>query len=178
VPKRNPVDWWYPAPGFSVLSPYPTFRNCRFVPLFALVTGFEITMAESIRRKFAVDEDWMAYLSEGRRAAIKTEIAKSKRDDGFVDALLFTQFCDKADIIRKSIQFAQSKTTVREHLTEIQKLRDNLAHANEFAASPAEAKRVCRVVRSLLALKNEIACAGRRGEPQRSVASQRHLGVA
>src|ERR1700730_6125808 len=109
--------------------------------LFALVTGFEIIMSEWIRQKFSLGEDWMAYLSDGRKEAIKREIAKSKRDDGFVDALLFTQFCDKADIIRKAFQFVQSKTTVRDRFTEIQTLRDNLAHANKYAASPAEAKR-------------------------------------
>lgn len=125
--------------------------------LFALVTGFEIIMFESIRQKFAMGEAWMAHLSDGRKDAIKIEIEKSKRNDGFVDVLLFTQFCDKADIIRKSFQFVQSKGTIRNRLAEIQDLRDNLAHANEYAASPAEATRVCRVVRNLLALRDELA---------------------
>jgi hypothetical protein len=124
--------------------------------LFALVTGFEITMSEAIRQKFNSDEDWIRCLTDGRQEKIKREIAESHRDDSFVDALLFTQFCDKADIIAKSFQLAQSKTKLRDQLAEIQKLRDSLAHANEYAASPAEAKRTCQVVRSLLALKEEI----------------------
>jgi CBS domain-containing protein len=125
--------------------------------LFALVTGFEIVMLEAIRRRFARDEGWMAYLSDGRRELIKREIADSKKEDAFVNSLLFTQFCDKTDIVRKSFPLSQSKAKLNDQLTQIQKLRDKLAHANEYAASPADAKQVCRIVRSLLALKDVIA---------------------
>lgn len=127
--------------------------------LFALVTSFEITMSEAIRRKFPQDGDWMALLSDGRRAMIKDEIANSKKDDGFINALLFTQFCDKAEIVKKVFRFEESKTKMGEQLSAIQRLRDNLAHANEYATSPAEAKCLCRLVRGILALKSEIASA-------------------
>jgi hypothetical protein len=98
--------------------------------LFALITGFEITVAEAIRGKFATDEDWMVWLNDGRKEIIQQEIAKSKKDDGFVDALLFTQFCDTKEIIIKSFQIGQSKTKLRDQLDKIQVLRDNVAHAN------------------------------------------------
>jgi len=73
--------------------------------------------------------------------------------------LLFTQFCDKADIVRKSLSFSQSKTPVGGWLSEIQDLRDKLAHANEYAASSDQAKKVCRIVRNLLALKKHMIAA-------------------
>ena len=47
-------------------------------------------------------------------------------------------------------------TKTRDWFEDIQKLRDNLAHANEYAASPDHARLVCRVVRNLLTLKTEI----------------------
>jgi hypothetical protein len=67
--------------------------------LFSVITGFEITMMEVIKRSFSSDEDWLCCLSEGRRKKIKDTIAESHRGDGFVDALLFTQFCDKAALL-------------------------------------------------------------------------------
>jgi hypothetical protein len=125
--------------------------------LFALITGFEITMAEAIRGKFVEDEDWMVCLNDGRKDKIKEEIAKSKNDDGFVDALLFTQFCDKKEILIKSFQFGPGKTQLRRQLEQIQKLRDGVVHANEYAATPEQARDVCAIVRDLLDLRAEIA---------------------
>ena len=126
--------------------------------LFALITGFEITMMEVIKRSFQNDEDWLCYLNEGRRKKIKHTIAESHRDDGFVDALLFTQFCDKVDIIREFFDFgAESKPALTSKLNEIQRLRDNVAHANEYAASPEHAKNVCTLVRDILALREKLA---------------------
>ena len=127
------------------------------VALFSIITGFEITMAEAIKVKLGGSENWMGCLSNGRQKKIKDEIEKSRRDDGFVDTLLFTQFCDKADIIKKNFQLARSKTKLRDQLDEINDLRDNLAHANEYAATPDHARNVCAVVRDLLDLREEIA---------------------
>jgi CBS domain-containing protein len=129
--------------------------------LFALITGFEMIMAGAIRRKFPAADKWLSCLSDGRQNQIRDEIAKSRQDDGFVDALLFTQFCDKTDIVAKSFGLPQSKKQTRKDLKKIQKLRDNLAHANEYAATPQHAESVCVTVRSLLVLKDEIASAAK-----------------
>lgn len=130
--------------------------------LFALITGFEITMSEAIRRECPEQDEWFHYLTKGRQDKIAKEIVTSKRDDGFVDALLFTQFCDKVEIVVEALQLSASKTTLRDQLKDIQDLRDNLAHANEYAASPPHARKVCAVVRNLLARRAEIAVAGTR----------------
>lgn len=128
--------------------------------LFALVTGLEITMSEAIRRHFQREDGWLAYLSEGRREKISIEIAKARTDDGFVDNLLFTQFCDKADVIAKSFALLSDKKAFRFHLKEIQDLRDNLAHANEYAASPERARHTCATIKTLLDLREQIALHG------------------
>ncbi len=120
--------------------------------LFALITGLEITMFEAIKKKFPTGEGWLDSLSGGRQQKIKDEKEKSKKEDGFVDALLFTQFCDKADILTKSLPFSRRKKELRN----IQNLRDSLAHANEYAVTPEDARKVWAVVKSLLKLREEI----------------------
>ena len=120
--------------------------------LFALITGFEIAMFEAIKRECPNDDDWKRYLSDGRRDKINEEIEQSHQGDGFVNELLFSQFCDKSEILLKGFQLPRSKTSLRG----IQKLRDSLAHANEYAASPEQARNVCAVVRNLLALREKI----------------------
>ena len=126
--------------------------------LFALITGFELTMAEAIRKKYATDKDWLWLLCECRRKKINEEVEKSKKQDGFVDKLLFTQFCDKVDILTKSpsFSFSLSNTKLRRQLKDIEKLRNKLAHANEYAATRTDAQNVCAVVRNLLELRKEI----------------------
>jgi hypothetical protein len=125
--------------------------------LFALITGFEISMFEAIKREYPSNDDWRQFLSDGRRDKINEEIEQSHQGDGFVDDLLFTQFCDKSEILFKGFQLSQSKTVIRRQLEQIQSLRDKLAHANEYASSPEQARNVCAVVRSLLELREKIA---------------------
>lgn len=147
--------------GFSGLV---TLSDIHRLPvraaLFALVTGFEMTMAEAIKRRFPKEEDWLAKLSEGRRELVREAVDRSKKADGFVDTLLFTQFCDKGDVIRKSFQLPHEPGELKRQFKELQDLRDNLAHANEYATSPDDAKQVCAVVKTLLALREQIARAG------------------
>ena len=124
--------------------------------LFALITGFEISMFEAIKRGYPNDDDWKRHLSNDRKKKIDKQIEQSHRGDCFVDALLFTQFCDKSEILLKGFQLpksTQGKRDFRKKLEHIQALRDNLAHANEYAASPDQARHVCEVVRELLALR-------------------------
>ena len=123
--------------------------------LFALITGLELTMAEAIRKKYKKDEDWLQLLSKCRQEKINKEVEKSKQGDAFVNALLFTQFCDKRDIIRKSFPFSR-KNKLRSQLKDIEKLRDKLAHANEYAGTQTEAKNVCNAIRNLLKIREEI----------------------
>ena len=68
----------------------------------------------------------------------------------FVDSLLFTQFGDKVTILRKSPRFPfERKTKFKDDMRNVEKLRDKIAHANDFASTPAAAEGVCRTVRSL-----------------------------
>lgn len=71
--------------------------------------------------------------------------------EGTVDDLLFTQFADKVTILKKSAFLARTdRPQLVQQLQAIQRLRDSLAHANEYAATQNQARRVCRIVRSML----------------------------
>ena len=124
--------------------------------LFGLVTDLEITMANAIRQNFNGTDAWLERLAPGRREKLKTEIDNSSFHDGFVDALLFTQFCDKVTIIRKSPRFAARATGFEGEMKKVQTLRDHLAHANDYAATPDAASRVCATVRLIEKWRNEL----------------------
>lgn len=124
--------------------------------LFALITGFEMTMTETIRRTHASSDDWLPYLSQNRRTKIDAETARSRETDGFVDSLLFTQFCDKRDIIAKSMSLGGARSNLHTRFRKIENLRNALAHANSYAATPEDARQVCATVRSLLELQKMI----------------------
>jgi hypothetical protein len=115
--------------------------------LFGLITYLEIIMTNVIRREFDRTEAWLDRLSNGRRTNLKNEIGKARIDDGLVDALLFTQFIDKVTIIRKSPLFKFARDLFESELKKIQSLRNHLAHANDYAASPEAASETCKTVR-------------------------------
>lgn len=124
--------------------------------LFGLITGFEMTMAAAIERHVGDASAWLPLLSPGRQENIQREIEKSHREDGFVDSLLFTQFCDKKTIITRSLNLPYSKRDLQSRLDDLETLRNNLAHANEYAATPRQARGVCVSARNLLQLHGEI----------------------
>ena len=117
--------------------------------LFAMITHAEITMVSAIRREFNGSDAWIKRLSSCRQMKIREELEKSVVEDTFVDRLLFTQFADKITIIRKSPLFKESKTAFETEMQVVQDLRDQLAHANDYASTRAAAEQVCRTVRSI-----------------------------
>ena len=73
-------------------------------------------------------------------------MAKGRQTSGLVDVLLFTQFADKITIICESEGFSFEKSEFETDLKRIQRLRDQLANANDYAASPKAADNGCRAV--------------------------------
>ena len=124
--------------------------------LFALITGLEIAMSEAIKKEFSNGAGWLEHLTDSRQRKIEEESKNSEQADGHVDKLLFTQLGDKAKILTKLSCFSCSKSELHRRLEAIKHLRDKLAHANEYAATPPEAREVCATVRSLLELREEI----------------------
>jgi hypothetical protein len=123
--------------------------------LFALITGFEITMTEFIKTKYPSESGWLEVLAARRQQKIKDEMSKAKADDGFVESLLFTQFFDKTTIVARQLPETQRKS-LEARLRRIEQLRNHVAHANDYAATAIHAKNVCEVVRDLLELRDEL----------------------
>ncbi|SRR5258706_8153474 len=125
--------------------------------LFALITGFEITMMSAIRKWYDDEEAWISNLSGDRRRILEKQKSISLSKDGLIDSLLLTQFCDKKQLIFRRYQGQRSKTALKNALNKIERLRDFVAHANDYAASPEQATEVCAVVRNLVELRGEIS---------------------
>ena len=117
--------------------------------LFAMVTQLEMIMASRIRSEFGNSDGWIERISNDRQLKLHEQAAAAKSDDGFVDLLLFTHFADKVTIIKKSPDFGWSKGSFERELGQVQELRDDLAHANDYAATRAAAIRTCETVRMI-----------------------------
>ena len=130
-------------------------RDLHPAALFALITGFEMTMTDFIRQRHSEESDWLKFLAAKRRQKIEGEKTKAKADGSYVDTLLFAQFCDKKEIVK--LQFPEiQREALEDVLNKIERLRNNVAHANEYASSRGEAESVCQVVRELLDLRAEL----------------------
>lgn len=57
------------------------------------------------------------------------------------------EFCDKVAIIKNAVSLPGTKSSFENDLSQIQSLRDSLAHANDFAAARTDAENVCQTVR-------------------------------
>ena len=115
--------------------------------LFGLVTYLEIVMANVIRQKFESEGEWLSILPPGRRDNLKKEIAKAVSTGNLVDPLLFTQFADKATLIRCCWQWSMGRDSFERDFGTMESLRNHLAHANDYAASPEAAAETCRIAR-------------------------------
>jgi len=124
--------------------------------LFALITSLEMVMAMAIEKRWPKSSDWIGHLGETRRDKLSDEIAIAQKNDSFVSAISFTQFADKADLIRTGKILTKSGTSLKREFSKTQSLRDNLAHANSYANTSDAAKNVCATVRTIYELKNEL----------------------
>lgn len=124
--------------------------------IFGLITGFEISMADAIRKRFPEDGGWLSQLSCDRRDKLCEQIMESHENDSVVDALLCTQFCDKSTIVCKSLQLGESRRRLEKRCGQIEDLRDRVAHANNYSASREGAHRLARTLNDLLELRDSL----------------------
>ncbi|NRB17997.1 MAG: hypothetical protein HRU33_10640 [Rhodobacteraceae bacterium] len=124
--------------------------------LFALITSLEVAMALTIEHRWSTPEEWMGLLSDGRRETLKASIKDARARDGFISEIAFAQLHDKADIICKGKLLKQGREQLAKSFRRVGELRDNVAHANQYAATPEAAKNVCEVVRSIYKLKEDL----------------------
>ena len=123
--------------------------------LFSVVTALEMAMAERIEGKWP-DGGWLNLLSSGRRGKVEARIAEAKSDDVYVSDIESTEFIDKTTIIRKQRLVSGSNTKLRSEFKAIENLRNSLAHAKDFAATPSDAIDVSKTVSKILDFASQL----------------------
>ena len=119
--------------------------------LFTLITSLEMAMADRITAEWPDSaDDWLKLLNDKQRREVCKNIREAKQYDGFVSEIVHTQLADKGTIIRKKELIPISKTKLRRHFTEICNLRNQVAHANDYALTRYSAHKVCSVTRSMI----------------------------
>jgi CBS domain-containing protein len=125
--------------------------------LFTLLTSLEIAMAQRIEAEWTSGSaDWMSKISAARQVPIRKAIARAKDGDGYVNDIVFTQLCDKVTIILKGRLVKGSPPKLRKAFKGIEKLRNDVAHANYYAETPETAREVCVVVREIFKIKADL----------------------
>ncbi|MER9800919.1 hypothetical protein NKJ36_28060 [Mesorhizobium sp. M0142] len=121
--------------------------------LFGLVTELEIAMTEAIRAKDPDQKRWPSFMSEGRRSSMENRVNLARSKGGIVDELLYTEFCDKRDILMRLI-FREDprRAQFSKNLREIEDLRNHLAHANDYADTNEKSAGICSVVRDIISI--------------------------
>ena len=134
--------------------------------VFALVTGFELTMYEAIKTVFPEGDSWSEHLTPDRVEKAKKVFGQRGGNDSDVDLLLCTEFCDKRTILKKSLPFDPqaksshaiplSKWVFEAKVKRIEKLRNPLAHASTYAMNWAEVDKLKQTVTTLVKLRAHI----------------------
>ena len=125
--------------------------------LFGVVTTLEMLMIDRIQAAWPEKpEEWLSLLSPARRKKVEGKIVSLRKNDTFVSKLLATDFADKVDVIVKQGLLEGSKTSLRKEFREIEKLRNALAHASEFASTRDAAKKVPLTVEATLRFMAEL----------------------
>ena len=73
--------------------------------VFALVTGFELTMYEAIKTVFPEGDGWRKHLSDKRVKEAEAVCELRDGNESDVELLLCTEFCDKRTILKKCLPF-------------------------------------------------------------------------
>ena len=120
--------------------------------IFALITGLELTLSNAITEACSSDQ-WLKYLSDGRRAKTEKKIEAISKAGAFVDAILYTELCDKLSIAKKiKITDKITKTNYKD----IVELRNILMHASMYAETKIEALKTCATVIEIIRLRHDI----------------------
>ena len=136
--------------------------------VFALVTGFELTMYEAIRAVFPEGDGWREHLSDTRLKDAEDVYELRGGNESDVKLLLCTEFCDKRTILKKCLPFdsqakagaiPMSKRKFEDEIKMIENLRNPLAHASSYAMKWDQVMNLRQTVTTLLELRERIKMA-------------------
>ena len=137
--------------------------------VFALVTGFELTMYEAIKVVFPQGDGWRKHLSDNRLEGAEKVYEKRGGNDSDVELLLCTEFCDKRTILKKCLPFdshakssgamPMSKGKFEDEVERIEDLRNPLAHASSYAMKWDDVANLRQTMATLVELRQHIKMA-------------------
>jgi hypothetical protein len=116
--------------------------------LFLLVTHLELLMAAAIRWRFreCSDDDWLVCLGN-RRERVEAKWQELRSQNLAIDQINATDFADEREVLQKSGLLKGSRTQTKREFHAIEKLRNNLAHASDYALTPDNARDTIRTVK-------------------------------
>ena len=134
--------------------------------VFALVTGFELTMYEAIKVAFPTGDDWRKHLNGTRLGKAEAVYETRGGSDSDVELLLCTEFCDKRTILKKCLRFdpkaresralPMSKRKFQSVVEGIEDLRNPLAHASTYAMKWDDVENLRQTVNTLVEVRDHI----------------------
>lgn len=114
--------------------------------LFLLITHLELLMTEWIRRSGS-EQTWLNCLSPGRREKVEHKWNELQANNLAIDRLSAAEFADKRQALLKLKELAQSKARAEQELKDIEKLRNSVAHAGDYALTRDNARNTVQTVR-------------------------------
>ncbi len=116
--------------------------------IFMLVTHLELLMLAWLReqRRRMSEDEIVSRLSPGRREKVLGEWERLKEDNLAIDRLSATQMCDKRELLLKLGFPVEGKGAAKEQLKGIERLRDSVAHAGDYALTREKARETVLVV--------------------------------
>jgi hypothetical protein len=123
--------------------------------LFTMITCLELMMATFIRLRAPNDEEWLGKLSAVRRQKTEEKWTALQASDMAIDRVSTTEFGDKRRLAVEMGAFGNTVSAATA-LTDIERLRNLVAHAGDYAITSARARAVAGTVRSTKALIKEL----------------------
>ena len=134
--------------------------------IFALVTGFELTMYEAIKAVFPKGDGWRKHLSDNRLEGAEEMYEERGGNESDVELLLCTEFCDKRTILKRCLPFdsrakssgavPMSKGKFEDEVKRIEDLRNPLAHGSSYAMKWDDVANLRKTVKALVELRQHI----------------------
>lgn len=113
-----------------------------------LVTHLEFLMLTWLReqRRRMTEDEIVSKLTPGRREKVREEWERLKDNNLAIDRLSVTQMCDKRELLLELGFPVQGKGAARKQLKRIERLRDSVAHAGDYALTREEARNTVLVI--------------------------------
>lgn len=122
--------------------------------LFTLITHLELLLADWIRNRVR-EEDWYGSLTQNRQGLVDTKWSQYHAEDMAIDRLSCTDFCDKRSIALRFGAFAR-KAEAKRNLKLVEKVRNSVAHAGDYALTVDRAQNVAAMVRAARSLIDDL----------------------